>query len=333
MRKTKSIVLAAIVLLSGCTNESLDTAETSAPVTTEITVTEPATVSGFFAENDICVKLLNNGSYKNVLTHSSPAYEHNGNFYISIWHENKFYRYDKNGNKSFVTDGVWDCFVKENTMYCADWGGATSSKNSLAVLSGNEKKIIVEDCSFVYGKSAIYFKYNGEDELYSLAYDTQKIKPIVEIPSGFYFDAEYAEKLWFSGPDGLYNSDLNGNDLELIIPDCERVMGYRNNYIYFMKNSNLHRYSIAENETASFDISLTEIHTLNFTDSECLIADTNGLTAYNSDFSQSRRLLDIRHIRYISIIDDIIIVGYLDKNNNEIFINIDANGNIIEKFE
>ena len=331
-----------IILFSGCTNESTNTtetftytstAETTASETSEINVTEPTTVSNFFAESDICVKLLNNGTPKSAVTHSNPVYEYDGNFYISIWHENKLYLYDKNGDKSFVTDGVWKCFVKENTMYCEDWGGATNSKSSLAVLCGNEKNIIVEDCNFTYGKSAIYFEYNGEDKLYSLAYDTLEIKPIVEIPSDFYFNAEYAEKLWFRGSGGLYNSDLDGSNIELIIPNCERVMGYRNNYIYFMRNSNLHRYSIAENEIASFNIPLTEIHTLNFTDNECLIADTNGLFAYNSDFSQSRKLLDIKSIRCISIIDESIIVGYLDENNNEIFINIDNDGNILQKFE
>ena len=76
-------------------------------------------------------------------------------------------------------------------MYCEDWGGTTNSKSSLAKLSGNEKNIIVDDCYFTYGKSAIYFKYNGEDEFYSLTYDTQEIKPIVQIPSGLYFNAEY----------------------------------------------------------------------------------------------------------------------------------------------
>lgn len=333
MRKIKLIVLASIVLFGGCTNESLDTAETSASETVEITVTEPMTVGNFFAESDACVKLLNNGTPYSTVTHSSPAYEHDGNFYISIWHDNKFYRYDKNGNKDFITDGVWKCFVKEDTMYCEDWGGTINSKSSLAELSGNEKNIIVDDCYFTYGKSAIYFKYNGEDELYSLTYDTQEIKPIVQIPSGLYFNAEYNGKLWFIGADGLYNSDLNGSEIGLIIPNCERVMGYRNNYIYFMENSNLHRYSIDKNETVSFDIPLTAIHTLNFTDNECLIADKNGLFAYNSDFSQKRKLLDIKSIRCISIIDEIIIVGYSDENNNEIFINIDINGNIKNKFE
>lgn len=342
LKKTNLIVLAAIFLFSGCANESTNTTETSTYTSTseatvsemsEINFTEPTMVSNFFAESDICVKLLNNDTPKSAVTHSNPAYEYDGNFYISIWHENKLYLYDKNGDKSFVTDGVWKCFVKENTMYCEDWGGATNSKSSLAVLCGNEKNIIVEDCNFTYGKSAIYFKYNSKNELYSIAYDTQKIKSIVEIPSDFYFDAEYAEKLWFTGPDGLYNSDLDGSNIELIISDCESVMGYRNNYIYFMMNNNLYRYSIAENETVSFDIPLTEIHTMNFTDNECLIADTNGLFAYNSDFSQSRKLLDIKSIRCISIIDEIIIIGYSDENNNEIFINIDNEGNILRKFE
>lgn len=169
--------------------------------------------------------------------------------------------------------------------------------------------------------------------MYSLTYDTQEIKPIALIPSELRFNAEYKRKLWFKGSDGLYNSELDGSDIKLIIPNCEKVMGYRNNYIYFMENSNLHRYSIDKNETVSFDIPLTEIHTLNFTDSECLIADTNGLFAYNSDFSQSRKLLDIKSIRCISIIDDIIIVGYTDENHNEIFVNIDNDGNILRKFE
>lgn len=140
MRKIKLIVLASIVLFGGCTNESLDTAETSASETVEITVTEPMTVGNFFAESDACVKLLNNGTPYSTVTHSSPAYEYDGNFYISIWHDNKFYRYDKNGNKNFITDGVWKCFVKEDTMYCEDWGGTINSKSSLAELSGNEKK-------------------------------------------------------------------------------------------------------------------------------------------------------------------------------------------------
>ncbi len=333
------IFLSAIVLLTGCArgkseSDYFKTVEiTVTQSASETVVTEPTEVSDFFAENDICVKLLNNGTPKSAVTHSSPAYAYDGNFYISIWHDNKFYRYDKSGDKSFVTDGVWNCFVKENTMYCQDWGGATHSKSSLAELSGNEKKIIVDDCYFVYGKSAIYFKYNGEDMLYSLAYDTKEIKPVCEITSGYYFNAKYAEKLWFEGPEGLYNSDLGSFDIELIIPDCERIMGYRNNYVYFMKKGTLHRYSISENETVSFDIPLTEIHTMNFTDSECLIADANGLFAYNSDFSKKRQLLNIKSIRCISIIDDIIIVGYSDENNNEIFINIDNDGNILQKFE
>lgn len=343
LKKMKLIFLASIVLLTSCVKDKPDAADVSGysetPIMTDIepsaetAVTEPTEVKDFFAESDICVKLRNNGTPNSAVTHSSPAYAYDGNFYISIWHDNKFYRYDKNGDKSFVTDGVWNCFVKEDTMYCEDWGGATHSKSSLAILSGNEKNIIVEDCHFVYGKSAVYFKYSGEDELYSLAYDTQEIKTICEIPSGFYFNAEYNGKLWFKGAEGLYASDLNGNDIELIIPDCEKVMGYRNNCIYFMRNSNLHRYSIDENETKSFGIPLNEIHALNFTDSECLIADKNGLFAYNSNFSQSRKLLDIKSIRCISIIDDIIIVGYSDENNNEIYINIDNDGNILQKFE
>lgn len=334
MRKVNLIFLLSVILLTSCAKNNLDIiSELGCSESVEITDLEPAVVSDFFAENDICVKLLNNGTPQSTVTHSNPAYEYEGNFYISIWHENKLYRYDKNGDKSFVTDGVWKCFVKESIMYCEDWNGATHSKSSLAELSGNEKKIIVDDCYFTYGKSAIYFKYNGEDKLYSLAYDTQEIKPIVEIPSGFYFDAEYTEKLWFRGPDGLYSSDLNGFDIKLILPNCERVMGYRNNYIYFMKNGKLYRYSIHGNETVSFDIPLTEIHTLNFTDSECLIASENGLIAYNSDFTKSRKLLDIESIRCVSIIDENIIVGYSDKNNKEIFINIDANGKVIERFE
>lgn len=330
-------------MLTSCVKGKPDAADVSEysemPIMTDIesssetTVTEPTEVTDFFAESDICVKLLNNGTPYSTVTHSNPAYAYDGNFYISIWHDNKFYRYDKNGNKDFITDGVWNCFVKEDTMYCEDWGGATHSKSSLVILSGNEKNIIVEDCHFVYGKSAVYFKYSGEDELYSLAYDTQEIKPIALIPSELRFNAEYKGKLWFKGSDGLYNSELDGSDIKLIIPNCERVMGYRNNYIYFMRNSNLHRYSITENETKSFGIPLNEIHILNFTDSECLIADKNGLFAYNSNFSQSRRLLDIKSIRCISIIDDIIIVGYSDENNNETFINIDNDGNILQKFE
>lgn len=322
-----------LILLTSCTNAKPDIIlESSYSELTEITDAKPAVANDFFAENDICVKLQNNGTPYSAVTHSSPAYAYDGNFYISIWHDNKFYLYDKKGNKDFITNGVWKCFVKEDTMYCEDWEGTTHSKSSLAVLSGNKKNIIVEDCYFVYGKNAIYFKYNGEDELYSLAYDTQEIKPIIQIPSGFYFNAEYKEKLWFIGPDGLYDSELDGSDIKLIIPNCEKVMGYRNNYIYFMRNSNLQRYSIAENETISFDIPLTEIHTLNFTDNECLIADTNGLFAYNSDFSQSRKLLDIKSIRCISIIDKTIIVGYSDENSNEIFINIDNDGNILRYF-
>lgn len=287
----------------------------------------------FFAENDVCVKLLNNGSLTNVHTSSPSVYISGKDVYVTFFKESKLYRFNQSNEKEFIANDTWNCFLKDNVLYCEDWGGTTASSTSLSILSEKQKIEIMNECDFTYGKSAIYVKPHGKNQLYAVKYGTNEINFVTDIPSGYYFDAEYNNYLWFYGPEGLYCSQLNGSKLKLILPDCFTVLGYRNNHIYFRKDNNLHRFSILTNEVFSFEVPLIGVRACNFTDDNCLLANEKGLFSYNSDFTDIRQISNIESIQSICVLNDTIIIGYLDESEREIFSSIDENGNILRTFQ
>lgn len=338
----------AVLLLSGCNMSEKNTDDSqivnSSVVTIQpsesemVTESTQATVKSelpdnFFAESYECVTLLNNGSPTNVHTKSSPVYWDGKSLYITFFHSNKCYCFGRVSGKELVTDGVWNCYSRDGTMYCEDWGGATIYPKSLAVLEGNQKKIIVENCYFEYGKSAIYFRRYDERQLYAIDYDTHEISLVTELPDDYYLRVEYYEKLWFYGPDGMYCSELDGSGMKLAFEAFPLLLSYRNGYIYFRNDNTFNRYSIKTGKTEVLNIDPLEIYTYNFTDDRCLVAGKDGLDAYNADFSEKEHLLDQRNITTISIFDDMIIIGYRDENSNEIFEEIDEKGNVLHKYE
>ncbi len=348
--KLKSIacILAAVLLLSGCnmSEKKPDDSQTvsSSVVTIQTSESKKAAEStqatvkselpdNFFAESDECVTLLNNGSPTNVHTKSSPVYWDGESLYITFFDSNKCYRFGRDGSKELVTDGVWNCYSRDGTMYCEDWGGATIYPKSLAVLEGDQKKIIVENCYFEYGKSAIYFRRYDERKLYAVDYDTHEISLVTELPDEYYLRAEYYGKLWFYGPEGMYCSELDGSGMKLAFEGFSLLMSYRNGYIYFRNDDTFNRYSIKTGEIEVLNIDPLEIYAYNFTDDRCLVSGKNGLNAYNADFSEKEHILDQRNISTISVFDDMIIIGYRDENANKIFEEIDEKGNVLHKYE
>lgn len=171
---------------------------------------------------------------------------------MTIFHNNKLYRYDKDGNKTYVCDAAWDLFRQDGVMYCEDWGGATKDPTSLAVLENGEKRIIAEHCSFHYGETAIFYESFDDGGLYSVSYDTNEIIYVMDMPEGFDFIAEYENQLWFSGRDGVYSSAADGSGLNKLIEGSQTILGFRNGYIYYHNHDKLKRYSIETHEITLF---------------------------------------------------------------------------------
>lgn len=282
-----------------------------------------------FYEDDICVKLLNNGSLTNVHSSSPTIYINDDNTYITDTKDNKLYRYGNNGEKIFIANNARKCFYIRGVLYFELWEGSSFSERKLACYANNKTTVLVNDCTFAYGKSGIYYKINGESKLYRLSYNTNEITFVTTIQKNYYFNAEYKGLLWFYGPDGMYCSNLDGSEMKLMIPGCYSVLGYRSNNIFFIKNNSLQKFSLLTNEIDDLAIPLRNVRAFNFTDNLCLIADENGLFAFDSDFSTKRELLYDEHIYSICISNNVIIVASTVDYENDIYRRINEEGEII----
>lgn len=311
-------------------------AETISENVTEETVAETAEekipVKNFFYESDRCVKRYSDWTPHSVVARGRRVYVDGEDVYITIFHNNKLYRFDKDGNKTYVCEAAWDLFRQDDVMYCEDWGGATKDPTSLAVLEDGEKRIIAEHCFFHYGETAIFYQSLDDGELYSVSYDTNEIGFIMDMPEDFSLIAEYDNQLWFRGRDGLYSCALYGSELNKVIDGSQTIFGFRNGYIYYQNYDMLERYSIETHEITSFNISASHIHACNFTNDSCLIANSDGLFSYDADFNVQKKISDNGNIINITVSDDVIIVGYRDENNQEIFDSIDMDGNVLRTF-
>ena len=314
----------------------------SQPLQTEVPILVPPEegYNQFFNEEDICVQLLNSKNSIHAQTTSSSMYVDGENVYITFFVENKLYCHSSNDKKVFFADEAWNCFKKGGVMYYETWGGSTSSPRNLAMRAVGETKILVEDCDFTYGKTAIYYEkityheLNYKKELHCMEYGTHKSEFIMELDEKQYFSAEYAGKLWCKGKDGLYESELDGSKMKLRIPKCTEVVGYRNAYIYYLENGNsFKRYSIQTGEIAVLpDIFNKSTYTYNFTDQYFLIANENGLFAYEADFTSNKMLSDKR-VYAIYSVDNVIILNYDNSSTDGGYIQIDEVGSIIRTFK
>ncbi|MGN0621308.1 MAG: hypothetical protein ACI4I9_05535 [Porcipelethomonas sp.] len=307
-------------------------AENDTEETTSETAEEKIPEKNFFYESDRCVKRYSDWTPRSVVARGRPVYVDGEDVYITVFHNNKLYRFDKDGNKTYVCDAAWDLFRQDGVMYCVDWGGATKDPTSLAVLEDGEKRIIAEHCFFHYGETAVFYESFDDGGLYSVSYDTNEISYIMDMPENYGLIAEYRGKLWFRGGDGLYSCDPDGSELNKVIDGSQTIFGFRNGYIYYQNYDKLERYSIETHEIASFNISASHIHTCNFTNDSCLIANSEGLFSYDADFNVEKKLSDNRNISNITVSDDVIIIGYWDKNGQEIYESIDLDGNVIRTF-
>ncbi len=310
-----------------------ETAGETVAETVSETSEEKVPEKNFFYESDSWVKRHSDWTPKSVVARGRPVYVDGEDVYITIFHNNKLYRYDKDGNKTYVCDAAWDLFRQDGVMYCEDWGGATKDPTSLAVLENGEKRIIAEHCSFHYGKTAIFYESFDDGGLYSVSYNTNEISFIMDMPEGFDFIAEYENQMWFSGRDGVYSSAADGSGLNKVIEGSQTILGFRNGYIYYHNHDKLKRYSIETHEITLFNISALHIHACNFTNDSCLIANNEGLFSYDADFNVEKKISDNSNISNITVSDDVIIIGYWDnENNQEMFDSIDMNGNVLRTF-
>lgn len=342
----KKIFAVCLILLTSCftgcerdadtTSEGNIIEETSSENFIEETAAETdeekVSEKNFFYESDRCVKRYSDWTPHSVVARGRPVYVDGEDVYITIFHNNKLYRFDKDGNRTYVCDAAWDLFRQDGVMYCEDWGGATNDPESLAVLEDGEKIIIAEHCSFHCGETAIFYESFDDGGLYSVSYDTNEISYIMDMPEGFDLIAEYENQLWFCGRDGVYSSAADGSGLNKVIDGSQTILGFRNGYIYYHNHDKLKRYSIETHEITLLNISASNIHACNFTDDSCLIANSNGLFSYDADFNVEKKISDNGGIINITVSDDVIIVGYRDENNQEIFESIDMDGNVLRTF-
>lgn len=327
LRKIFICILLTLVCFFGCTNYNSNEYSGFSNINTEKEINTPP-----FYEDDVSVKLLNNGSLTNVHSSSPTIYVNDNNTYITCTKENKLYCYSSDGEKSFLADNARKCFSMDGIMYCELWEGTSVSERKLACFSNNELVILVDNCTFTYGKNGIYYKINGENKLYLLSYNTHETTFVTDIQKGYYFNIEYNGFLWFYGPDGLYCSLLDGSEMKLIIPECYNVLGYRNNYIFFGMDNKLFKFSILTNESVDMEIPLINVHACNFTDNLCLIADESGLFSFDSNFLVKRKIITDNHIHSICVLNNMIIIGSVDEYGNDFYRCINEDGEILNTF-
>ncbi|MGN0614056.1 MAG: hypothetical protein ACI4JB_09185 [Porcipelethomonas sp.] len=364
MKKILMMSLALLVCFSGCENSretvEKDAAETSvaeetaAGISFENVIEETAaetitenlteeTVSetfeekapqkNFFYESDRSVQRYSDWTPRSVVARGRRVYVDGEDVYITIFHSNKLYRFDKDGNKTYICDAAWDLFRQDGVMYCEDWEGATKDPKSLAVLEDGKKRIIAEHCFFHYGETAVFYESLDDGGLYSVSYDTNEISYIMDMPEDLGLIAEYRNKLWFRGGDGLYSCNTDGSELIKVVGGSQTIFGFRNDYIYYQCYSMLKRYSIETGEIVSFyGIDASHIYACNFTNDSCLIANSDGLYSYDADFNIEKKISDNRNILNITVSDDVIIIGYRDENGQEIYESIDMDGNVLRTF-
>ena len=299
--------------------------------TIAVTTTEPikkAPVKNFFYEEDRYVKRHSDWTPRSVVARDPAVYIDGEEIYVTFWARNELYRFDKDGNKTYVCDGAWKLFREKDTMYCADWEGATNNPFSLAVLENGEKTIIEDNCFWRYGKTAIYCIDYDDNKLYSISYGTNEKNYVMDMPSDLRLLAEYENRLWFGDGSKLYSSALDGTDMKIAVEDRETVFGFRNGYIYYQYNgTKIGRYSIETEETRYFNIG-SFIRACNFTNDNCLIVTENGFFAYDADFNIEKKISDNGNILSITVSDDVIII----QNGMDVFEKIDADGNILETY-
>jgi len=345
--KKKSLLISLIlsILICGCStsNDSKPDPETQVsesviPKKSTIQITsEPPTETfkktpqkNFFYEDDRYVKRYSDYSPTTVIARDPAVYIDEEEIYVSFWGRNELYRFDRNGNKTYVCDDAWKLFREKDTMYCGDWEGSTNNPFSLAVLENGEKTIIEDNCYWRYGKTAIYCIDFDDNKLYSISYDTNEKYYIMDMPSDFHLLAEYKNRLWFINSSKLYSSNLDGTDMAIVIDSkdyVDRVLGFRNGNIYYQHNGkNIARYSIETEEICSFNIG-SYIMACNFTNDNCILSTEKGLFAYDADFNIEKKLLD-KGTPCITVSDDVIII----RNDIDVFEQIDIDGNILETY-
>ncbi len=349
MKKSILFLVTLSILFSGCSSDDKNTTDSEIPVS-ESVVTEKITVQAtsepttealkkappknFFYEDDRYAKRYSDYSPTCVVARDPAVYIDGEEIYFSSWGSNMLYRFDKDGHKNYVCDGAWKLFRENDTMYCADWEGATNNPFSLAVLENDEKTIIEDNCFWRYGKTAIYCIDYDDNKLYSISYDTNEKNYIMDMPSDFYLYAEYKNRLWFGSGSKLYSADLDGTDMKIAVDSeihIDRVSGFRNGYIYYQCNgNNIARYSIETGEICTFKIG-SYIMACNFTNDNCILSTENGLFAYDADFNIEKKLSD-KGTPAITVSDDLIIIQRSDENGRPFFEQIDTEGNVLETY-